>query len=140
VWCNRTKDIAVQTTTIFKFQMSLHVTPSPPGGRAPRNATTKMSTQLQAHHILYDIDLLVQDMTSVATKMTNTLFERGNNKTARLNLKSSYLDYLNALEQVHSRLQESFKLLGISHAAFLHQSSKKSHTIADIKRCSILVP
>jgi hypothetical protein len=37
-------------------------------------------------------------------------------------------------------MQQSFKLLGISHSAFLHQSSKKSHTNADIKRSSVLVP
>jgi hypothetical protein len=37
-------------------------------------------------------------------------------------------------------MQQSFKLLGISHAALVHQSSKKSHTNADIKRSRILVP
>jgi hypothetical protein len=90
----------VQTTAIF--EMSLHVTPSPPGGRTPQSATTKLSTQLQAHHILYDIDLLVQDMTSIATKMTDTLFENRDDKRARLKLKPSYLDHLKALEQVNS--------------------------------------
>jgi hypothetical protein len=63
--------------------MSLHVTPSPLSGRTPQSATTKLSTQLQAHHVLYDIDLLVQDMTSTATKMTDTLFEKGDDKRAK---------------------------------------------------------
>jgi hypothetical protein len=79
-------------------------------------------------------------MTSTATMMTDTLFEKGDDKRARLKLKPSYLDHLKALEQVHSKMQQSFKLLGISHAALVHQSSKKSHTNADIKRSRILVP
>jgi len=119
--------------------MSLHVTPSPPDGRAPTRATTKLSKELQAHHTLYDIDLLVQDMTSTATKMTNTLFENGDDKRARLKLKPSYIDHLKALEQIHSKMQQSFKLLGISNSALVYQSSKKSHTNADIKRRTITV-
>jgi hypothetical protein len=81
-------------------------------------------------------------MTSTATEMTDTLFENGENKRARLNfkLKSSYQDHLKALQQVQTRMQKSFKLLEISYAVFLHQSFKKSHTNADIKRSSILVP
>jgi hypothetical protein len=79
-------------------------------------------------------------MTSTAAKMTDTLFENGDDKRARLKLKSNYLDHLKALEQVHSKMQQSFKLLGISNAAFVHQRAKKSRTNADIKRSSILVP
>jgi hypothetical protein len=79
-------------------------------------------------------------MTSTATKMTEILFENGENQRARLKLKPNYLDHLKALEQVHSRMQQSCKLLRISHSAFLHQSSKKSHTNTDIKRSSVLVP
>jgi hypothetical protein len=80
-------------------------------------------------------------MTSTATKMTDTLFVNGDDKRARLKLKPSYLDHLKALDQVHSKMQQSFKLLGISHAALVHQHSKKSNnTNADIKRSTILVP
>jgi hypothetical protein len=79
-------------------------------------------------------------MTSTATKMTEILFENVENQRARLKLKPNYLDHLKALEQVHSRMQQSCKLLRISHSAFLHQSSKKSHTNTDIKRSSVLVP
>jgi hypothetical protein len=79
-------------------------------------------------------------MASTATEMADILFENGENKRARLKLKSSYQDHLKALQQVQLKMKESFKLLGISHAAFLHQSSKKSHTNAEIKRSSILVP
>jgi hypothetical protein len=124
----------------FQIAMSLHVTPSPPDWRAPQSATTKLSTQLQTHHILYDIDLLVQDMASTATKMTHTFFENGDDKTATLKLKSSYLDHLKALEQFHLKMQQSFKLLGIHNAALVYRSSKKSHINADNKRSRIFVP
>jgi hypothetical protein len=102
----------------FQIARSLLATPSPLDGSAPTSATTKLSKELQAHHILYDVDLLVQDMTSTATKMTETLFENGENQRARLKLKPNYLDHLKALEQVHSKMQQSFKLLEISHSAF----------------------
>jgi hypothetical protein len=79
-------------------------------------------------------------MTSTAAKMTDTLFENGDDKRARLKLKPNYLDHLKALEQVHSKMKQSFKLLGISNAAFVHQRAKKSRTNADIKRSISLFP
>jgi hypothetical protein len=72
--------------------------------------------------------------------MTDTLFENRDDKRARLKLKPNYLDHLKALEQVHSKMQQSFKLLGTSHAVFVHQRAKKSHTNAYIKRSGIVVP
>jgi hypothetical protein len=98
-----------------------HVTQLPPDRHVPTSATTKLSTQLQAHHILYDIDQLVQDMASAATKMTNTLFDNRDDKRASLKLQSSYIDHLKALEQIHSlsKMHQSFKLLRLSNAALL---------------------
>jgi hypothetical protein len=37
-------------------------------------------------------------------------------------------------------MQQSFKVLGISNAAFAHQQAKKSHTNADIKEAVSLSP
>jgi hypothetical protein len=51
-----------------------------------------------------------------------------------------YLDHLKALEQVHSKMKESFKLFGISNAALVHKQAKNSHTNAYIKRSSIILP
>jgi hypothetical protein len=77
-------------------------------------------------------------MTSTAAKMTDTLFENGDDKRARLKLKPNYLDHLKG--QVHPKMQQSFKLLGTSNAVFVHQRAKKSHTNAEIKRSGIFAP
>jgi hypothetical protein len=57
----------------------------------------QLCTKAQACHNLFDIDILVQDMTFTATKMTDTLLETaGDDKKAGLMLKSIYLDHLKA--------------------------------------------
>jgi hypothetical protein len=55
--------------------------------------------------------------------MTDTLLENGDEKRASLKLKSSHQDHLKALQQVHSKIQQSFKLLGISNVVLAYQSS-----------------
>jgi hypothetical protein len=72
--------------------------------------------------------------------MSSILYENGENKRARLKLKSSYQDHskrCNKLLFIQRCKSHHSKL---SNAAFVHQRAKKSHTNADIKKNSILVP
>ncbi|KAG7339313.1 hypothetical protein IV203_023962 [Nitzschia inconspicua] len=73
--------------------MSTAVTPTPGRGvTLPLpTATTKLSQQLQAHNSLFDVDLMLQDMIALTTKMTDTLF--GEDDRARKKMKISYQDH-----------------------------------------------
>ncbi|KAG7372372.1 hypothetical protein IV203_018515 [Nitzschia inconspicua] len=98
--------------------MATAVTPPPGrGGTLPLpTATTKLSQQLQAHNSLFDIDLMLQEMIALTTKMTDTLF--GEDDRTRKKLKISYQDHIRALTAAHSKMEASFKL---------HQEKLRQH-------------
>ncbi|KAG7353966.1 hypothetical protein IV203_003322 [Nitzschia inconspicua] len=120
--------------------MSTAVTPTPGrGGRLPLpTATTKLSQQLQAHNSLFDVDLMLQDMIALTTKMTDTLF--GEDDRARKKMKISYQDHIRALTAAHSKMESSFKLLGLAFSAKNFQSGRRSETNVEIKRSYVNIP
>ncbi|KAG7368975.1 hypothetical protein IV203_031718 [Nitzschia inconspicua] len=120
--------------------MSTAITPTPGrGGTLPLpTATTKLSQQLQAHHSLFDVDLMLQDMIALTTKMTDTLF--GEDDRARKKMKISYQDHIRALTAAHSKMEASFKLLGLAFSAKNFQSGRRSETNVEIKRSYVNIP
>ncbi|KAG7366502.1 hypothetical protein IV203_029172 [Nitzschia inconspicua] len=114
--------------------MSTAVTPTPGRGGtvALPTATTKLSQQLQAHNSLFDIDLMLQDMIALTTKMTDTLF--GENDRARKKLKISYQDHIQASTAAHSKMEASFKLLGLAFSAETNVEIKRSYVNIPVEK------
>ena len=95
------------------------VTPTPKKGVATPlpTATTRGSTQLHAHNNLFELDLMLQDMIKLSDEWTDILF--GDDDRSRKKLKPNYRDHIKSLNLAHTKMQESFKLLGISSLCLL---------------------
>ncbi|KAG7368492.1 hypothetical protein IV203_031235 [Nitzschia inconspicua] len=78
------------------------------------------------------------DMIALTTKMTNTLL--GEDDRARKKMKISYQDHIRALTAAHSKMEASYKLLGLAFSAKNFQSGRRSETYVEIKRSFVNIP
>ncbi|KAG7358796.1 hypothetical protein IV203_015385 [Nitzschia inconspicua] len=70
--------------------------------------------------------------------MTDTLF--GEDDRARKKMKISYQDHIRALTAAHSKMESSFKLLGLAFSAKNFQSGRRSETNVKIKSSYVNIP
>ncbi|KAG7343150.1 hypothetical protein IV203_021095 [Nitzschia inconspicua] len=98
----------------------------------------KLSQQLQVHNSLFNIDLMFLELIALTIKTTDTQF--GEDDRARKKLKISYKHHIRALTAVHSKMEASFKLLGLAFSAKNFQSGRRSEAIIEIKRIFVNIP